>query len=322
MAENIKDMEEFTEGFKQSPFSWHPGMNMILTNEKRFCSRRELNKIIEKGFLTEPDIELMKVLYEHGYLSGRAAGDRICSDRGILPEHKRKRYRNSLKKLVKMGAVHRYLPNWEEDGITKNSACIYSLSAGASFYIEKLYRKDTSYFKYISQLVGDSPEVMLNSTVAGQFHSNVIKFHTEELKKAYVNYSFTVRKERYLLPLLYEFGKAGSRLYVAVFPVRSNERFECQAVRFISVLQVLSARKGSILTAPVYVFICENSSHARILAEKLKSSGYGNMPVLYCFDRSLIQTDIFKNVFTLEEENGGYLLQMQNICFSREKNES
>lgn len=311
--EERQDAERITEGFEASPFSYHQGMRMDLENKKRFCSKRELYGLMEKGFITEHDIELMKVLYEHGYLSQRAASDIIHYDLGILPEHKRRQYKNSFRKLVKMGAVHRYLPAWEEEGKIRKGVCIYCLSTGASFYIGRLYRKDTSYFTYASQMLGNFPETMLGSAAAGQFHSNVLKFHSRELRKAYINFSFSFRREKCLIPLRYIFSGEHAELHLAVLPVRSNEKFKVQAVHFLSSVYMMAKREGNDFHALVYVFICENSRHARRLAEELKAAGYGNVPILYCLDRSLIQEDIFGNMFTVEEGEEGYRIQMQTI---------
>lgn len=317
MEERVNGMQEetmeMTDGFGHSPFCYRQGMIMDLTNKKCFCSQREINKLIGKGFITEPDIQLMKTMYEHGYLSRKAASEIIRHDAEIVPVNKRKEYKNSFRKLVKMGALHRFLPTWGEDREC-HSPCLYSLSAGASLYIERLYQKDASYFRHISRLAGDSPEIMLNSAVAGQFHGNVLRFRQEKVKKAYINYSFSVHKEKYLLPLLYKLEGEGLELDIAVMPVRTNEGHGKAAARLMLAVHALSKREGGILRSPIFVFVCENSSHARNLAVEIKKAGLGNMAALYCLDRGLMSGDVFKSMFTLGEEENGYVMQMWEVC--------
>lgn len=311
--ESVEKEEGWEDGFEHSPYSYHANMQMVMLNKKRFCSRREINKLIEKGFIAEPDIQLLKTLYEHGYLSRRAAADVICWDKKIISANKRKDYKNAFRKLVKMGIVHRHLPTWEEDGVEKSSACIYSLSNGAALYIQSLYQKDASYYTYVRRMAEDCPEVMLNSTVVGQFHSNILKYHQEQIKKDYINYSFSVKKRKYLIPLLYKLKRNDITLDVAVIPVRNNERHGEQAICDLAAIYTLSKRNGSILKSPIYIMVCENSTHARNFATMLKKTGYENIPVLYCMDRSLISSDILENMFILEEMKDGYVLQMQKL---------
>lgn len=313
MAAEVEDETVFCEGVEHSPCIYRKNLDMVLTNKKKYCGRVEIYRLMEKGYIASADIELMRTLFEHGYLTRKTLTDIITYNSDILPENKRKYYKNSLKKLTLMGVLHRYSPTWEEDGVRHNGPCIYTLSAGSSGYISKLYRKNTDYFRETNRLMKNSPAKILSSSVCGQFHASMLQYRTDIIKKHYVNYSFTYQKEQFCIPLAYKLKGKHAASDMVVFCVRNNDGFEKYAVHMVQVMRRAKFKDSFVIANPIYVFICENSTHARVLAAKFRESGLIGLPILYCLDRTFLNGDVLENLFTVETTETGYQILLQKL---------
>lgn len=305
--------DSISEGVEYSPNIYRKNLEATLTNTKKYCSQLEIYRLIEKGFITSPDIEIMRTLYEHGFLSRKTLTDIISYNNNILPENKRKYYKNSLKKLTKMGVLHRYSPTWSDNGESHHGPCIYSLSAGSSGYISRLYRKNTDFFKEIGKFIEKDPVKMLTSSVCGQFHASLLRNHQEYVKKAYINYSFSYKKELFYLPLAYKLQGNRTSTDMIVLCVRNNDGFDRYATHLFRTIRTVKFKENFLIENPLYVFICENSAHAKALAASFQKAGLVGLPVLYCLDRTFLNGDVLENLFTIENNDSGYEIILQKL---------
>ncbi len=56
---------------------------------------------------------------------------------------------------------------------------------------------------------------------------------------------------------------------------------------------------------PVYVFLCESSSHAKEIHNWMKKSSYSSIPYLFLIDQNLMEDNLFGKMFSFEKDAAG-----------------
>lgn len=311
--------DEAFGNLQQSPFIYRNGMSLVLTNKKRFCTMKELWKLIEKGLVNESDIQLMRILSEYAFLTRYTLTQLINKDDTITGVHKKSNYKNCLSKLVGQGLLLRYQCIYTDDIKENHGPCFYGLSMTAQDYIVKIYGRfmpsknpDQAYPSFLS------PEGMLRTVVFNQAHLNFTANHARHILFSMKGITIKVNKKLYEIEGVYhiKYGQGRSDLDLVICPVRSDLNYARCIIRKIQATEEYVKTPDSLFHAPAYVLVCENSDHARTIhAEIERRDGFSDIPVFYILDRSLLLGDMMESLFKIVNTENGCQLIIQKLYF-------
>lgn len=300
-----------------SPSIYHDGMYVKLLNAKKSCTQGEIITAIEKGVLKECDLCVMHTLYVQHYMTRYTLTNNIRYDGTIPQENKRKNYKQCLAKLVKLGIVLRYGLIWDVEDTMHSTPCFYMLSRHAYEYIGRTYRYGVLLKRIMFWEYNAMPEVreILETSVFNQFHSQILKLHRNALSNYYINLGIKGNKEHCNVRGVYSFYTErvpSKRMNIVAVAVRSQKGWMELLNRHITCIEGYVCKENALFIEPLYLFLCENGEHAKIVDGFLKKRY--SIPYLYLIDQSLLEGDILGKMFRIENLEGeNYQLVLQEL---------
>ena len=262
-----------------SPFRYRQDMTVSVGNKRVRCSGTHINELISKGIISEPDIAIMKVYKEYGYLNRYNATrlvNEVYSGSGWIKED----YGSNFKKLTE----HAILIKYDITGDESWPPC-YSLSHGADVYMEQSFgsRLLKSLSRPASAVITGHPEELMRILSANQFHASMFSFYKSAIKKYYRQYVVRFDETSAVLDYIYRIeNKQAHKGYydVAVISQRHYDGWD-KDYR----MRLMGCVKCGILECPVVIVLCENDVYT-LEAERVRlaNNGINRLAVYYTID--------------------------------------
>lgn len=299
------DMEEISfHGV--SPCLYRKGLREEIVNAGVYCSSARLHECIERGILSEVDIIVFRTIYQYRCVTKHTLGEIIAYDESILNEYKRSSYKHILNKLVKLGLLRRHIFHYERGNKTCSTPSFYTLSYTAREYVYKTYVRPGE-FAFIPYPEKPSICDMLKNVIFLQFHTSFLKENRESVKKSYTYFQIHHKRRHYEIYGLYRFMKEGGEnvMDLIALPIRNNEDCIKELSHDLGVIEEYMKNQKYGFLMPVYVFICESSSHAGRIHEWMQKSPYVSLPYLFLIDQNLMDGELFGKMFSFEKDGNG-----------------
>lgn len=263
-----------------SPFRCSKDMVVSIANKRIRCNGSHISDIIAKGIISEPDLAIMKVYKEYGFLN-RYNATRLVNELYDGARWKKEDYGSNFKNLTE----HAVLIKYDITGNENWPPC-YSLSRGAEAYMEQSFgsRVFRSISKPASAIVIEHPEELMRILSGNQFHISMLSFYKHEIQKYYRQYTVhTKDRATAVIDYIYRVssGQSSNGYYdVAVISQRYYENWK-KDYR----MRLKACMECDLLVNPIIIVICENDIYT-IEAEKarLTSNGINRLPVFYTID--------------------------------------
>lgn len=295
-----------------SPCLYIPGMRELLLNEKIYCSSAKLHKCMDRGIINEADIIVFRVIYKFRCVTRHTLSDAIFYDDQILSEYKRASYKSVLNKLSKLGLLKRRTFQYERNGKLCSTPCFYTLSYTAREYI---YRMDVrpGEFCFIPYPEKTSIVEMLKNAIFLQFHTRFIKENADIIKQSYTYFEVNHKNRHCTIYGLYRFYKKeedekkenDSIMDMVVLPLRKNPECISRLSHDLCIIEEYMKKQKQGFHMPVYVFLCESSSHAKEIHNWMNKSSYSSIPYFFLIDQNLMEDNLFGKMFSFEKDAAG-----------------
>lgn len=263
-----------------SPFRCSEKMVVNIANKRLRCNGKHINEIAGKGIISEPDIAIMKIYKEFGFLN-RYNATRLVNEQYKGAEWIKDDYGSNFKKLTE----HAILIKYDITGDENWPPC-YSLSHGADSYMEQSFgsRVLRSLSRPASTIVMEHPEELMRILSANQFHASVLSFYKKEIRKSYRQYVVHLKdKTTAVIDYIYRIDNEKTSKGYYDIAVLSQRYYEGWGKDYR--MRLKACMECEMLETPVILVVCENDVYT-LEAERarLTSNGINRLPVYYTID--------------------------------------
>ena len=314
---NLGDAENELPVFKHSPTSYHENMQVHMANEKKYCTIRDIKKMISRQQFVENDLFILKTLFLYGYMTRYTLSLLISkmhdTDDGVPI---RCNYKKALTKLVKNGVILRYYMTWEDGKRSCQSVCFYALSHGAEEYVRKVFALK-SYPALMR--MGSTPDIrasdILKTATLNQFMVQVQMYYGSHIVSKHLWYDIVLKKRTCSIPVIYRYVfKNREYIDLICMPLRSHPQSNQKLVSFIHACEeYVHVTKEPVFDKPFYLFICENSAHACAIDAAIRHCCTHKIYYLFLLDKNLLNDKPFENLFSVLKTDDGISLEVQML---------